>query len=132
MLPGAWSDGKFYYRNNNEGPTMKAMVEAARTNPEIAQRVRMFRYRALEEFYDLRKDPDCLANLVDKPEHKGDVERLQSRLRDWMKQTRDPLLEAFECRYSPDRCRAVLVKVYGENYTQAAQQQQRASKAVDE
>ncbi len=119
-----WSDGTFYYRNNNEGLTMKAMVEAAQSDPAIAQRVRMFRYRALEEFYDLQNDPDCLTNLVDRSEHRGDVERLRSQLHDWMKQTGDPVLPAFENRGSPERLRAVLTEVYGDNYTQAAQRQQ--------
>ncbi|UCG48335.1 MAG: sulfatase, partial [Phycisphaerales bacterium] len=62
-----WADGKFWYRNNNEGLTMKAMVEAAGRRPDVAERVRMFRYRAAEELYDLENDPDCLKNLVGKP-----------------------------------------------------------------
>jgi len=118
-----WSDGTFYYRNNNEGLTMKAMVEAAQTDPGVAQRVRVFRYRTLEEFYDLRNDPDCLVNLLDSPERRGDVERFRGLLREWMKQTGDPLLPAFENRRSPEEVRAVLTKVYGENYTRAAQKQ---------
>ena len=121
-----WSDGQFFYRNNNEGLTMKAMVEAAQTDPGIAQRVRMFRYRALEEFYDLQKDPDCLVNLIEKPDGKSDVERLRGQLRDWMKQTHDPLLPAFENRYSPDKRRAALTDVYGDNYVRAVNGQEKA------
>jgi N-sulfoglucosamine sulfohydrolase len=115
-----WSDGKFYYRNANEGLTMAAMVEAARTDPAIAERVRMFRYRVTEELYDLQSDPDCLHNLVNKPEHKGDLDRMRNELRDWMKRTGDPLLPAFENRTSPEKVRAVLTSVYGENYTKPA------------
>ena len=44
---------------------MQAMNAAAETDDKIAERVKMFRYRALEEFYDLKKDPDCLVNLID-------------------------------------------------------------------
>ncbi len=116
-----WSDGKFYYRNNNEGLTMKAMVEAAETDPYIAQRVKMFRYRALEEFYDLKNDPDCLDNMVNKSDHGSECERMRSALHDWMRRTHDPLLPAFENRHSPDKLKAVLTDVYGDNYTQAAQ-----------
>jgi N-sulfoglucosamine sulfohydrolase len=120
-----WSDGQFFYRNANEGLTMKAMVEAAPTDPGVAERVRMFRYRALEEFYDLQKDPDCLVNLVDKPEHKADVDRLRSQLQDWMKRTGDPLLVAFKNRYSPDKLKAALTAVYGDNYTRAVNRGQK-------
>jgi N-sulfoglucosamine sulfohydrolase len=116
-----WSDGQFYYRNNNEGLTMNAMVEAARTNPRIAERVKMFRYRALEELYDLANDPDCLNNLVEKPHRKDDLDTMRSTLHEWMKQTGDPLLPAFENRTSPEKVKAVLTRVYGGNYTRPAQ-----------
>ncbi len=32
--------------------TMKAMEEAAKTDPEMAERVQFFRYRIPEEFYN--------------------------------------------------------------------------------
>ena len=121
-----WSDGKFVYRNNNEGLTMKAMVEAAKTDPHAAQRVRMFRYRAFEEMYDLQNDPGCLNSLVDKPDHKGDLERMRNELHAWMKRTHDPLLPAFEHRTNPEKVKAVLASVYGENYTRPAQGSQKA------
>jgi len=123
-----WSDGKFYYRNNNEGLTMKAMVEAAQTNPAIGQRVKMFRYRAAEEFYDLKNDPDCLNNLVDKAGFENQRKKMQSRLHDWMKLTGDPLLPAFEGRNSPEKLRSALIKIYGCNYTQAAERRRKKKK----
>ncbi|MEZ6112320.1 MAG: hypothetical protein R3C99_15075 [Pirellulaceae bacterium] len=43
-----WADGKFRYRNNNEGLSMRAMESAAATDPTIAERVRLFRFRDLE------------------------------------------------------------------------------------
>jgi N-sulfoglucosamine sulfohydrolase len=116
-----WSDGKFVYRNNNEGLTMKAMVEAAKMDPHVADRVRMFRYRAFEELYDLQTNPDCLTNLVDKPDHKDDLDRMRNELHAWMKRTHDPLLPAFENRANPEKVKAVLTSVYGENYTRPAQ-----------
>jgi N-sulfoglucosamine sulfohydrolase len=116
-----WSDGRFVYRNNNEGLTMKAMVEAAKTDPRVAQRVRMFRYRTFEEFYDLQNDPDCLTNLVDKPDRRDDLAHMRGELHAWMKRTRDPLLPAFENRMNSENVKAVLTRVYGENYTRPAQ-----------
>jgi N-sulfoglucosamine sulfohydrolase len=116
-----WSDGKFVYRNNNEGLTMQAMVEAAQTDPRVAERVRMFRYRVSEELYDLQNDPDCLNNLVDKPDRKNDLDHMRNELQAWMTRTRDPLLPAFENRTDPERVKAVLTSVYGENYTRVIQ-----------
>ena len=115
-----WSDGTFYYRNNNEGLTMKAMVEAAKTDSDVAQRVKMFRSRAVEELYDLQNDPDCLKNLVDEPAHQTELDAMREQLRVWMKQTNDPLLRAFENRQSPEQMKACLVGLYGENYEKAA------------
>jgi len=121
-----WADGKFWYRNNNEGLTMQAMVEAAPTDSFAAQRVRMFRYRALEEFYDLANDPDCIRNLIDSPEHSSEINRMRRRLHAWMKQTGDPLLGAFENRRSPEKLKAALVEIYGDNYTRPANRQPNA------
>ncbi|MFC1736377.1 sulfatase [Candidatus Hydrogenedentota bacterium] len=95
----AWSDGEFWYRNNNEGMSMKAMEEAAKTDPTIAARVEMFRYRVLEEFYDLKSDPACLKNLIEDPASQKERAVLIEELRAWMKRTGDPVLPAFENRY---------------------------------
>jgi len=118
-----WSDGIFYYRNNNEGLTMKAMVAASKTDPDAASRVKMFRHRALEELYDLRADPDCLKNLASEPDYQDDCERMRRTLQDWMKQTGDPLLPAFEQRHVPEKRKAALTEIYGNNYSKAAQRQ---------
>jgi N-sulfoglucosamine sulfohydrolase len=104
----AWSDGRHWYRNNNEGMTMKAMNEAAQTDTAIAARVKVFRYRAPEELYDLEKDPDCLHNLVDSPQHKEALEHYRQRLRVWMVRTGDPLLAAFDHRDHRDVVNATI------------------------
>ncbi|MCA9208441.1 MAG: sulfatase [Planctomycetales bacterium] len=96
-----WADGKFRYRNNNEGLSMRAMESAAATDPTIAERVRLFRFRDLEEFYDLRKDPDSLHNLVDDPNYAEELQQYRDTLAAWMKRTEDPALAAFASRESP-------------------------------
>lgn len=116
-----WADGKFWYRNNNEGLTMRAMNEAAETDPEIAQRVRVFRYRASEELYDLKNDPDCIKNLADNAAHRDQLEKMRTWMQDWMRRTKDPLIKAFEVRSSPEKLRAALTEIYGRNYTGPAQ-----------
>jgi N-sulfoglucosamine sulfohydrolase len=124
-----WADGEFWYRNNNEGLTMKAMVEAAAARPDVAERVRMFRYRAAEELYDLKKDHDCLENLAGKPAFENELRKRQNELGDWMKRTGDPLLAAFENRNSPEKLKSALTDIYGDNYTKAAARQPKARRS---
>ena len=63
----------------------------------------------VEEFYDLRADPNCLVNLFKAaPDNKRLTEEdkkllkmLQSKLREWMVQHSDPALESFQHRNQP-------------------------------
>jgi N-sulfoglucosamine sulfohydrolase len=109
----AFSNGTYWYRNNNEGQTMAAMNQAAKTDPSIAARVDLFRYRVPEEFYDLEKDPDCLVNLIASPDHKKTIKGLQAKLVAQMKKTKDPMLKAFENRTDRTIVDQVLVATYG-------------------
>lgn len=87
-----WSGPGTTYRNNNEGRTMAAME----ANPESAERVRMFRHRDVVEFYDLKKDPGCLQNLAENPEYADRIAAYRNRLRQWMENTGDLILEEFD------------------------------------
>lgn len=97
----AFSDGKIKYKNNNEGMTFAAMEEAGKTDPAIQARVDMFRYRVPEEFYDLEKDPGCTNNLIHDPQQQALLKKYQDRLRQWMIETHDHCLAAFEVRANP-------------------------------
>ena len=123
-----WSDGKFVYRNNNEGLTMKAMVEAAKTESPRRPAGPHVSVPHLRGTLRSPDDPDCLTNLVDTPDRKDDLDRMRSELHAWMKRTHDPLLPAFENRTSPEKVKAVLTSVYGENYTRAAQGRKNAAR----
>lgn len=110
-----FSDGKLMYRNNNEGMTMDAMNKAAKTDEFIASRVKMFRYRVPEEFYDLEKDPDCIHNLIDKPELQSVIKTMRQKLETWMVETNDPMLEAFRNRDNREKVDAVIEATYGKS-----------------
>jgi N-sulfoglucosamine sulfohydrolase len=97
----AFSDGIFAYRNNNEGLTFKAMQEAGKNDPAIQARVDMFRHRVPQEFYDLKNDPGCTKNLIASAEHKELVTKYQARLREWMVETNDHNIKAFDVRDDP-------------------------------
>ncbi|MBN1911876.1 MAG: sulfatase [Pirellulales bacterium] len=105
-------DGKHRYRNNNEGQTMRAMEKAAANDPEMAARVKLFRYRVPEEFYDLENDPDCLKNLIDDPAHAERIDQMRARLKAWMEKTNDPMLPAFLHRTDRAAVDEILHKTY--------------------
>ncbi len=109
-----WADGEHRYRNNNEGLTMKAMERAAATSPEIAERVRVFRWRDVEEFYDLKSDPNCLVNLAKVPQHQNRFQAMRNEMRAWMKRTDDPLLNAFELRENPRAMEDAMIEDYAQ------------------
>jgi N-sulfoglucosamine sulfohydrolase len=94
----AFSDGKFKYKNNNEGLTFAAMEEAGKTDPAMQARVEMFRHRVPQELYDLQKDPGCLKNLIQDPSQQAVAKKYQDRLRQWMIETHDHCLAAFDVR----------------------------------
>lgn len=92
----AWSDGETVFKNESQaGLTMKAMREAAKTDPEIAARVQHFLYRTPEELYHYSTDPDALNNLADNEEHRQELAAFRRRLLEQMEATQDPVLPAF-------------------------------------
>jgi N-sulfoglucosamine sulfohydrolase len=105
----AFSDGKFEYKNNNEGETFKAMQAAGATDAAIQERVDMFRHRVPQEFYDLEKDPECVNNLLDNPEYQEAIKGYQARLREWMVETNDHCIAAFDVREDPAKLAEAIV-----------------------
>ena len=120
----ASSDGKFAYKNNNEGATFKAMQAKGKTDPEIQARVDMFRNRVPQEFYDLQTDPGCTRNLIDSPEHADLIAQYQTRLRKWMVETNDHNLKAFDVRDDPAKLAQEII-----NYPKLPQSDQQKDKA---
>ncbi len=108
-----FSDGKHWYRINNEVETMAAMQNAAKTNPDIATRIDLFRYRVPEEFYNLKNDPDCRHNLIERPELQPTIKLLQAELVAHMTRTDDPMLPAFQSRNDRSVVDRILMKTYG-------------------
>jgi len=97
-----WSDGeRALFSATNGTKTYKRMVELAKDNAQIAQRLTFLKHRVLEEFYDVQSDPDCLVNLIDDPAHQRQIGNLRNSLEGWMRDTQDPMLEAFLGRQKP-------------------------------
>ena len=98
-----WSDGQRVFRNESQsGRTMKAMAAAAKDDPKVAARVKLFLYRKVEELYDLKADPDCLHDLIGDPKCSKEADRLRGELEAWMRRTEDPALEALLHRDDPE------------------------------
>lgn len=97
-----WSDGKTIFLNESQsGLSFKAMLAAAGQDENIEARVRLFRYRVPEEFYDFRNDPNGLNNLIGDPSYEEEIERFRHILLAKMQRTGDPALTAFD-RRSPE------------------------------
>ncbi len=108
----AWSNGKKRYHNSNEKLTMEGMEDAAKSDPKVAARIKVYRYRTPEEFYDLQNDPGCTKNLINDSQYKQVIEDFQKRLRNWMVKYNDPLLPAFDQRGDAEAVLKVLNSTY--------------------
>ena len=110
------------------------MQRAAETNQELAARVRHLEYRTVEEFYDLRSDPECLENLFDERgersrvrEYAAHSDRLRKILRAWMVDVGDPALVALDQRDRPEALERFMQK-----YTAKATKEIEALKSYEE
>ena len=93
----AWSDGKLENRSDaHSGLTFRAMINAAKTDKDMAKRVEFLRYRIPEEYYDLRTDPYALNNLVNDKEYQEEIHGARKFLREHMESTGDLVLELFD------------------------------------
>lgn len=92
----AWPNGSPQFRvEAMNGITYNAMAKAAETDQRIKQRVDQLTVGTMEQFFDLRNDPDERANRVAKPEFQQELTRLKKLLLAHMERTQDPQLEAF-------------------------------------
>ena len=97
-----WSDHKQKIRGDATGGlTWKAMIKAAETDPEIAKRVELYKYRVPEEFYDFKNDPDGLINLVDDPKYAEELNKFREKMLQMMEKYEDPAYQAFKDRNEP-------------------------------
>lgn len=87
--------------DSTSGLTFKAMKEAGETDPEIADRVALFEYRVPEEFFDFKKDPGALNNLIADPQYQHEIEKMRRLLEKQMMQTNDPAQQVFLDRNNP-------------------------------
>lgn len=108
-----WSNGKrSLFSATNNTNTYGRMVQLAEEDAAVAARMHLLAHRVPEEFYDVRKDPDCLVNLIDDPDYQAEIERYRAMLADWLGEIEDPLLAVFQNRQDPQVLEAYMREQY--------------------
>lgn len=98
-----WADGKTSMTGDATGGlTWKAMLNAARTDTAIAERVNFYKYRTPEEIYDYKNDPDALHNLIDNPAYEEEIKKLRKQMLRLMIKYKDPAYEPYRDRNKKD------------------------------
>ena len=125
-----WSDGENQFRTATQGTvTYRKMKELAATDENIAARLELFDHRVVEEFYDMRNDPDCLHNLVDAKEHQKALTRHRQLLEREMKTSNDHALAVFQNREDPAARKAYMEKANEEAAERRASNRKKKKKA---
>jgi N-sulfoglucosamine sulfohydrolase len=98
-----WANGtrKFSSATTNT-ISYRTMKSVASKDSVAAQRLKLFDYRCLEEFYDYEKDPNALNNLINNPLFKVEIDKHRALLEKWMIDTDDHCLLAFQKRYDAE------------------------------
>lgn len=94
-----WSiDSTKFVNESSGGLAFNEMRRYAELNKEVKERVDMNLYRVLEEFYDVKSDPNGLNNLIDHPAYQDEIDRYRALMLQHLKDSNDPLFKALEGR----------------------------------
>jgi hypothetical protein len=81
------------------GPSKSLLLERS-TDPAIAALFQLATAkRPAEELYDLKRDPQQVANVAGQPAHRAAQQRLRAELDGWMRETGDPRATADDDRW---------------------------------
>ena len=112
-----WSDGVNKFKTATTGTlSYESMRKRAEFDPVMAERLRFFDHRSIEELYDVVNDPDCLNNLINHPDYRKTLDHLRTALKDWMIQTNDHALLAMENLKNPSAMHAYVADLQTEAY----------------
>ncbi|WOH38720.1 sulfatase [Thalassotalea fonticola] len=120
-----WSTVGANYRNSNEGEITKKWKTSG--DKGQLERLRMFREREVEEFYDLQADPHSVNNLINNPEYQARINAYRQRLVKWMKENSDPVLALYQLKEQPQKMIIMLKKDFPSK-AQLTPEQQRLAK----
>jgi len=81
------------YGDIDEGPTKAWMIDNRDSSKVATPWPLAFEKRPAEELYDLRKDPNEMRNVAQRPEYAGALKEMSSELESWRKEMKDPSLD---------------------------------------
>jgi N-sulfoglucosamine sulfohydrolase len=112
FLFNPWSNGERVFATATNGTvTCKRMIKLAQEDEQMNERLELYRYRVPQELYHVKRDPDCLENLIHNPNHEKVKNKLMVLLEEWMERTKDPILECFRKRDDPEFVEAYIQKL---------------------
>ena len=112
FLFNPWSNGERVFATATNGTvTCKRMIKLAQDDEQMNERLELYRYRVPQELYHVKRDPDCLENLIHNPTHEKVKNKLMVLLEEWMERTNDPILECFRKRDDPEFVEAYIQKL---------------------
>ena len=124
-----WSDDRNVFKTATNGTaTYRQMRKLAPHDPYLAARLDMMDFRELEELYDIERDPDCLKNLVELPNHAFTLKTMQAHMEEYMRDTNDHALEPFLNRNDRAALAAYIQKVQGDADARRANKRKRKRK----
>jgi arylsulfatase A-like enzyme len=120
--PQRWPAGnpEYGYKNSDDGPTEDYLVSVSQDSlhPDFGFYELGFSFRAEEELYDMKNDPDCMNNLANDPQYQEVKEDLATKLQDELVQQADPRAlgqgEIFDTYYYMGF--EAMKKMYGERF----------------
>ena len=75
-----WSNGERVFATATTGTATFRRLAAWPDEQKLAARLDLYKHRVPEELYDVVKDPDCLINLIDSPQHMAELKQLRATL----------------------------------------------------
>ena len=96
-----WADGEAKLPKEMGGNVSRLLVKFAENQqdknyPNYKEKAKFLKYKTMEEFYDVEKDPGCRNNLAKNPEYWPLIESFRKEMLKVLKETNDHEKENFE------------------------------------
>lgn len=95
----AWATGESKFQSASSYHVSEGVLKRlAKDDSILNERYQHLLYRSVEELYDIESDPHALNNLINDPAHQEVLEKMRKDLQNWMVDTDDPLIKAFQVK----------------------------------
>lgn len=95
-----WSDGERRFATATRGMATTAEMERLAESGDLLmrERLKLFNYTVPEQFFDIKKDSDCLNNLAYDSNHGQMVKMYRERMLEMMESCNDPIRAIYKIR----------------------------------